>query len=300
MSALTDVLAAQFLNGNVFFLGVAVSSLACAVGALTTRARLRYVLRLPLFLGVLLVLLSGTPLPIWMYAILVLLLAATWIAGAWTMPERTGALAHVLAGLLAAYSLVMAGIEIPRHVRPSIPFPKNKTLFVVGDSLSIGAKPPAENWPEVLGDRAGLHVHNFAFAGATVETAFSNAERIDKEGALVIIEIGGNDLLGGTAVAKFEAGLSELLATVCRAGRRVVMFELPLPPFYNRYGAVQRSLAKSHGVALIPKRCLTQVLATPGATTDGLHLSNTGHALLAKTLRGLLQDELSGLLEVRS
>jgi lysophospholipase L1-like esterase len=50
-------------------------------------------------------------------------------------------------------------------------------------------------------------------------------------------------------------------------------------------------LAKEHGVILIPKRFLARVLGMPGATTDGLHLSNTGHVLLAETVAGLFAVE---------
>jgi hypothetical protein len=51
---------------------------------------------------------------------------------------------------------------------------------------------------------------------------------------------------------------------------------------------VQRALAKSHGVTLIPKRYLAKTISTPGATVDGLHLSNTGHVLFARTLSEML------------
>jgi acyl-CoA thioesterase-1 len=89
----------------------------------------------------------------------------------------------------------------------------------------------------------------------------------------VILEIEGNDLLGGTSIPKFREDLEKMLTLVCGPHRRVVMIELPLPPFYNRYGMVQRALANSHGVTLIPKRYLAQVITTPGATVDGLHPS---------------------------
>jgi acyl-CoA thioesterase-1 len=114
----------------------------------------------------------------------------------------------------------------------------------------------------------------------------------------VILEIGGNDLLGGTSIPKFREDLEKMLALVCGPRRRVAMIELPLPPFYNRYGMVQRALAKSHGVTLIPKRYLAKVISTPGATVDGLHLSNAGHALLARSLFEMLThpgSEASGL-----
>ena len=72
------------------------------------------------------------------------------------------------------------------------------------------------------------------------------------------------------------------------------MVELPLPPFYNRYGMVQRALAKKYSVTLIPKRFMADVMSTPGATVDGLHFSNVGHILFARSLSGMLTHLDSG------
>jgi lysophospholipase L1-like esterase len=62
----------------------------------------------------------------------------------------------------------------------------------------------------------------------------------------------------------------------------VVMFELPLPPFRNEYGRVQRKLASKYGVVLIPKRVFVGVLTEEGATMDGVHLSPQGHERMAE------------------
>jgi acyl-CoA thioesterase-1 len=63
--------------------------------------------------------------------------------------------------------------------------------------------------------------------------------------------------------------------------RELVMFELPLFPFDNAYGIEQRRIAAKYGIRLIPRRCLAAILASPGATLDGIHLSNTGQRALA-------------------
>ncbi len=106
--------------------------------------------------------------------------------------------------------------------------------------------------------------------------------------SLVLAEIGGNDVLRANRPEAFERGLDVLLAKLCEGGRTVVMFELPLPPFHNRYGEVQRRLASRHGVQLIPKRVLMGLLRTDGATVDGIHLSARGHELLAETVWGII------------
>jgi acyl-CoA thioesterase-1 len=105
---------------------------------------------------------------------------------------------------------------------------------------------------------------------------------------VLLLEIGGNDLLGSTSAAQFSDDLDRLLSRVCVPGRTVLMFELPLPPFRNEYGRVQRRLASRYNVSLVPKRIFITVLTTDGATLDGVHLSQTGHELLADVVERLL------------
>jgi acyl-CoA thioesterase-1 len=70
---------------------------------------------------------------------------------------------------------------------------------------------------------------------------------------------------------------------------QIVMFELPLLPFFNDFGKAQRSLAKKHNVILMPKHYLTDVFGLKDATLDGLHLSQKGHDALANSIYGLFK-----------
>ena len=115
-------------------------------------------------------------------------------------------------------------------------------------------------------------------------TALRQAEELPPHGGIVLLEIGGNDLLGPTTVEQFETGLSRLLERVCVPGRTVLMFELPLPPLRNEFGRIQRRLARQYGIGLIPRRVLISVLTGEGATLDSIHLSPRGHGRLAETV----------------
>ena len=66
--------------------------------------------------------------------------------------------------------------------------------------------------------------------GATAKSALKNCRDMPAQGGVVLVEIGGNDLLGGTPSPLFASDLDRLLAKVCQPGRTVLMFELPLPP----------------------------------------------------------------------
>jgi acyl-CoA thioesterase-1 len=282
-----DFVVGQFIGGQAFIFGLALCVLGASLITFFSKTRIHTWARLAVLAGVVFVALSAAPFSFWVYAAFftLLALAAFWPAeGLW----RGKKAAYMLLLLLWAQSVLMVRTEVLYSLPPKIPLGTSDTLYVVGDSLSMGADPPGKNWPELLGDLAKLKVRNYSFGGARVESALDNARRINQGDALVILEIGGNDLLGGISIPKYREDLEKMLTLVCGPHRHVAMIELPLPPFYNRYGRVQRALAKSHGVSLIPKRYLAKVISTPGATVDGLHLSNTGHALFARALFEML------------
>jgi acyl-CoA thioesterase I len=284
MADFTTRIVGQFISGQVLFWGLALCLLGCFLSKFSPGRLTQAIARLAVLVGAIFIILSAAPLPFWMYGIFFgLLLLLLWLR--FNQKAVRGAKSdYALLALLLAQMLVMTGMEIRHLLPPTIPLTPDHTLFVLGDSMSIGADPPGKNWPDLLGDLAHMKVRNFAFGGAKVETALDEALRINTDDALVILELGGNDLLGGTPIGKFRADLEKMLVRVCTARRKVVMIELPLPPFYNRYGMTQRALARAHGVTLVSKRYLASVLSTPGATVDGLHLSNTGHTLFAHAL----------------
>ena len=111
---------------------------------------------------------------------------------------------------------------------------------------------------------------------------------------LVLIEIGGNDLLSGVSSAEFGRNLELLLSKLAVPGRTMVMFELPLLPNAIAYGRIQRRLASNYGVWLIPKHYFVEVIGGANATLDGLHLSQNGARqmalLMAKVLSPMLKS----------
>jgi acyl-CoA thioesterase-1 len=77
--------------------------------------------------------------------------------------------------------------------------------------------------------------------------------------------------------------------------RQIVMFELPLPPFCNQYGRIQRTLAQRHQVKLIPKRIFLSIIAGDGSTLDSIHLSQTGHQKMADCVWGIIEPAFASL-----
>jgi acyl-CoA thioesterase I len=142
----------------------------------------------------------------------------------------------------------------------------------------------------------GVSVKNLSRAGAGVAEAQSMATEVNPDDNVILLEIGGNDLLSGLPADRFSKGLEVLLRRLTRPNRIVLMFELPLLPYEVEYGRIQRRLAARYGVLLIPKHYFTAVFAGSGTTSDGLHLSETG----VQRMAALAEQILSPLLPHQS
>lgn len=277
-------------SGQAFFSGVVLvllGLLADLGGGGDWRALARNVLA---FIGLLLIAVSATPLAVWVE------LPAWGVSLAWlgTWASSRGAVRRWVSRLrlavLVAWCVGLA-LEIPYHLTAKVPPMGDPTVHVVGDSLSAGLGDEQQTWPDLLARRHDLRVHNLARAGATVATALRDqAGDVTGRSGLVILEIGGNDVLSGTPPAIFESGLNALLRGLSAAGHTVVMLELPLPPFHQAYGRAQRRAARRYGAVLVPKRVLLGVLLARGSTLDTIHLGPAGHERMAErvwwTIRG--------------
>lgn len=114
------------------------------------------------------------------------------------------------------------------------------------------------------------------------------AALVSPQDILILIEIGGNDLLSNMSAYEFGQGLDSLLSSLAAPRRTLVMFELPLLPHRVGFGRAQRRLSAKYGVYLIPKAQFTQVLGGADATSDGLHLSMSGAQRMSKLVEQIL------------
>jgi len=207
------------------------------------------------------------------------------------------------AATLLALLVVLPAMELFHRRMPTIKGAPADHLVVIGDSLSAGIDPRVPTWPLLMQHETGIPVKNLSQPGAGVTEAQTMAAEVTPQDTVVLIEIGGNDLLSGVSSYEFGRALDSLLSRLAAPKRTLVMFELPLLPHWISYGQVQRRLAKRYGVFLIPKRYFTSVLSGANATSDGLHLSDVGAqrmaTLIAETLSPVLKPAKYGVSETR-
>jgi len=235
--------------------------------------------------GGLFVLLSTSPLPSWIYGILIASVglmplpdrrAQLTLSGRGLRRRKCGLVGLGLSGALALGSEI---ITTSTRIRP--PSGDRLHLCVLGDSLSAReTDPKLAPWPALLIER-GIEVTNLAQMGATERSARRQAALIPPNATLVLLLIGGNDVLGTTAAPQFDEDLRQLLDDAKAPGRAIILLELLLPPFCHAYGISQRRRAREAGSVLLSKRVLARVFARAENTVDGIHLSQSGHRALA-------------------
>lgn len=142
-----------------------------------------------------------------------------------------------------------------------------RNLLALGDSLFAGYGVGKENsYPAKLQAalRArGINAH-IANAGISGDTSAAGLQRfaftLDAQEAkpdLVIIELGGNDLLRGISPEQTRANLAAMLAEARSRGIPALLMGMRAPPNYGpeyqaQFDALYGDLARQYGAALIP------------------------------------------------
>lgn len=157
-------------------------------------------------------------------------------------------------------------------------------VVVIGDSLSAGIGGGEVVWPRQLAERTGYDVVSVAFPGARIADWRRQLARADLDGRVVVVLLGGNDMLGRGSAEAFHVELEALVLAVRAGGGRPLLVEFPVLPARGGFGRAMRAVATNHDVPLLHRRFLAAVLQAPEATVDGLHLSQAGHRHLARAV----------------
>jgi len=140
-----------------------------------------------------------------------------------------------------------------------------KTILVFGDSLSAGYGLEIDkSWVSLLQQELQRTKSDFKVVNASIsgETTSGGRQRIGKalkqhQPAIVILELGANDGLRGSPISNMKANLSYIIELSQRAGARVLLVGMKLPPNYgaaytNQFSEVYTLLARKYRILLLP------------------------------------------------
>lgn len=140
-----------------------------------------------------------------------------------------------------------------------------KSILVFGDSLSAAyGIAQARGWVALLGERLKRERPDYIVVNASIsgETTAGGVSRLNgvlekNRPAIVILELGANDGLRGLPVAQMKKNLSAMVEQAQRAGARVLLAGMRLPPNYGpdyaqAYETAFAEVAKRHKATLLP------------------------------------------------
>jgi len=198
--------------------------------------------------------------------------------------------------------------DSPAHAAPGVPRPAapdgRPVIACFGDSLTAGqGLDPGQSFPDLLQQDLDSRGYRYRVAnmGVSGDTTQDGLERVSlvlaERPAIVVLELGANDGLRGQPVAGTEANLSQMIEALQKAGAKVVLAGITLPPNYGpayiqQFDKMYRDLAAKYKLTAIPF-LLTGVGGNPQfMQKDGLHPNAEGTRIVEATVRKTLEPLL--------
>ena len=196
--------------------------------------------------------------------------------------------------LFSRRGLIVAGTAA------SLPLPalaaRGKVVTILGDSITAGLGLPAR---DALPNQLHLALERLGIpnlvrgAGVSGDTSAGGLARMDfsvqPDTAVVVVALGGNDLLQGLDPKATRANLEKIIQRLKQRRKGVVLAGISAPPEIGRnyareFNAIFPSLARSHGVALYPDLLVGVERNRALIQGDGIHPNARGVRIIASRL----------------
>lgn len=161
-----------------------------------------------------------------------------------------------------------------------------KPIVFLGNSITAGQGAKAgEDFPTLIAKALNVPVINSGVSGDTTSDALQRIHNdvLDKNPSIVVVELGGNDLLSSenkaTTIQNFELILSKIKQT----NAKIVVLGTKFIIFNKVYETDWASLAKKYDAIYVPD-ILDGILTDPNLKFDDIHPNAKGYQKIADKL----------------
>jgi acyl-CoA thioesterase-1 len=169
--------------------------------------------------------------------------------------------------------------------------PDDAVILAFGDSITSGVgAPPGESYPEIL---QGLINRKIIKSGIPGETSGEGLVRLPGELAthrpkLVLLCLGGNDLLRKMDLEKTARNLSRMVLMIRNSGAEVVIIGVPKPGLVLSTARFYKTISEDMRVPL-EGSLLADILGDSKLKADAIHPNAEGYERLAEGLADFLR-----------
>ena len=197
---------------------------------------------------------------------------------------------RVVAWLCLLWVILLAGCDARQPALPHLG--PDDVVLAFGDSLTYGTGVDAvQSYPAQLGQLIGRKV---VAAGVPGEVTAQGVARLPGEldavqPKLLLLCLGGNDLLRNVDPASIAANLRTMVGEARRRGIAVVLIGVPEPRLFGGVPKFYADIAAAAGVPYEGK-VLKTVLFDNTKKSDPIHPNAAGYRMIADALAGVLHQ----------
>ena len=163
-------------------------------------------------------------------------------------------------------------------------------IIFIGDSITAGQGAGAgEDFPSLIGKTLNVPIVNAGVSGNTTHDALLriNEDVISKNPSIVVVELGGNDLLERVDIKVTTRNLDLILSKIKPTGVKIVILGVKFLVFNKKYETDWQSLAKKYDAIYVPD-ILEGVITDQSLKFDDLHPNAKGYQKIAEKLTSII------------
>jgi len=189
--------------------------------------------------------------------------------------------------MVLALMVASCGQKVPRLS----PVGPNDVIVAFGDSLTYGTGAAEhESYPAVLAQLIQRNVVRAGVPGETTGGGLARLESVIEEHrpVLMIVCLGGNDMLRRMDETKTRSNLREIIRTIKERGIAVALVGVPKPALITSAPAFYAELAQEFDIPYDSK-VVTDVLYRAELKADPIHPNAKGYRRIAEAIAELLK-----------
>lgn len=187
--------------------------------------------------------------------------------------------------LLAALQLPGCSRDVPRAQRDG-------PIVAFGDSLVHGTGSSGGGFVRILEDRIGRPIENLGVPGDTTADGLARLDEVlERDPAIVILLLGGNDFLRQVPQDETFGNLATIIERLQTAGAAVLLAGVRGGLLRDSFAARYEELAGRYGTAYVHD-VLDDTLGVSGYMADQVHPNDRGYAVIADRIQPVLEAML--------
>ena len=176
--------------------------------------------------------------------------------------------------------------------------PQGATVLILGDSLSYGTGADSgQDYPTLLAKSTGWNIINEGVPGDTTAGGLVRLPELleQHQPKLLILELGGNDLLHQTNPSEISTNLKSMLSLAKAQGIQTILVAIPeISPLKATFGnltdhPLYEKLARETAMPLIAD-VFSDVLSDRTLKSDQIHANAKGYALVSEKFNEKLKE----------